>query len=55
MLRRRVAAMLLVVVLAASVQPAPALRCEVRRFGHARPVCVCRIEAGRWRVWPMAK
>lgn len=48
-----VAGVLLVMVLATSVR-APALRCEVRRFGNSRPTCVCRGEGGRWRAWPMA-
>lgn len=51
-MRRHVAGMvLLVALLAASVQ-VPALTCQIRRFGHARPTCMCR-ENGRWRAWPM--
>lgn len=47
---RRIAILLLVVMLAV---PQPALTCQIRRFGNAKPTCLCRGDRGRWRAWPM--
>ena len=54
-MNRRIATLILAVVLAAQVQaPAPALTCKIMRFGSGKPTCMCRGENARWRAWPMA-
>jgi hypothetical protein len=51
---RHIAPLILLLSLLLATAPATqgVLTCQIRRFGHARPTCMCR-ENGRWRAWPM--
>jgi len=54
---RHIAPLILLLSLLLATAPATqgVLTCQIRRFGHARPTCVCRsTPGGPWRAWPMA-